>query len=480
MVLEFDQYSFQFNCNHVVLILMISPELDEFCKSVRVQPCHLPSINCPWCNGKEYKHFQQSMCIHREILDFTRWIQPTLEENQLRFIVIKKFRNAVKLLWPRASILCHGSSATGTYLPNGDIDFLVINAPKIKSDISLLQELNSHLKSLSMFKSSLVIKSAKCPIIKGTEKPFGFKIDISINNNNGILNVQRNKNLMKKYPQIYPLLFVLKFFLLENNLDQPYQGGISTNTLQQMIIFIIQSTPPAQRMNLGSLLSSFLQTFGVFFNYITTGISTRFGGFLFSRMDVENVNWKNPVNICVEDPQIPGLFLGENAFEINTFRNQCFIAFNQLKKTNQNEQSLLLRFIHGSDIITKSRKSMKELYDSVLHKKLKIERYEDEYKSNDSDNNRSRNRRNRPFFSIDIPKDKDKDKRDKRINIDSDHMDYSFYYHLKDKNKNSDQNKKQSFIAPSYNLSSKNFMSSSTTSNNKNFYSFQKPLLYRR
>lgn len=371
---------------------MIAPELDEFCKSVRVQPCNHPNDKCPWCNGNEYKHFHQSLCIHREILDFTRWIQPTVEEDQLRFIVIKKFRNAVKLLWPKASILCHGSSATKTYLPNGDIDFLVINAPLYKPDIGLLQDLNSHLKSLSLFKTSSVIKSAKCPIIKGTEKPFGFQIDISINNTNGVLNIQRNKNLMKKYPTLYPLLFVLKFFLVENNLDQPYQGGISTNTLQQMIIYIIQSAPPTQKLNLGSLLCSFFQTFGVFFNYITTGISTRNGGFLFSRMDVENVNWKSPVNICVEDPQIPGLFIGENAFEINTFRNRCFIIFNQLKKTNQNEQSLLMRFLHKPEIITKSRKSMKELYDSVLYRRIKIESKEDHF-YNDIYSNKFENKR---------------------------------------------------------------------------------------
>ncbi|OHS94114.1 PAP/25A associated domain containing protein [Tritrichomonas foetus] len=339
---------------------MIAPELDEYCASVRVQPAVLPNSDCPWCNNMTYISSSQTLCLHREILDFARWISPTEEEKLLRLIVIKRFRTAIKLLWPDASIVCHGSSATKTYLPGGDIDFVVINPPPNHSQPELLSILNSHLNSLQTFRKSDVLESARCPIIKGIEKPFGFHIDIAINNFNGILNIERNLNAMKKFPALLPLLYVLKFFLFQNRLDEPFRGGISTNTLQQMIIFVIQSSHETRRNDLGYLLTLFFQTFGIYFNYLTTGISTRFGGRLFSRLDMDRVNWKQPINICVEDPQIPGNFLGENAFESGTFRSRCYGAYNRLQRPSTGEQSLLLRVINRPDWIIKHRAELKK------------------------------------------------------------------------------------------------------------------------
>lgn len=348
---------------------MIHPDLYNACQKVQLRPASKPNDDCPWCNGNEYRCYDQVLCLHREILDFAQWIQPTSEEIQFRTIVIQRLRTALKMLWPGASILCHGSTATKTYLPNGDLDFVVINAPD-EAEVELLTELNDHLLSVSMFRKSEVIKNAKCPIIKAIEKPFGFHLDIAINNFNGILNIQRNLNLMKAFPQIYPLFIFLKLFLYQNRLNEPYHGGISSNTLQQMILFIIQCARPIHKMNLGALLMLFLQTFGVSFNYIATGISTRFNGRLFARWDVEEINWKSPINICVEDPQIPGRFIGENAFESSVFRSRCYSAFNKLKR-EQNDQSMLLRIINRPEILIKQRNEFKKAFKALQGEALK-------------------------------------------------------------------------------------------------------------
>jgi non-canonical poly(A) RNA polymerase PAPD5/7 len=318
--------------------------------------------------GNEYASNKTTLCLHRELLDFAEWMLPTREERHLRYLVIQRFKNSVKQLWPNAVTICHGSSATHTYLPTGDIDLVIHRQMDSTPAESLLEELNTYLNSLQIFRSSEVIQSARCPIIKGIEKPFGFHVDIAINNENGILNIHRNKRIMETYPSLLPLLMFFKFFLYQNRLDEPFRGGISTNTLQNMIVFIIQSAdPPLEQRNLGKMMVAFFKTFGTTFNYITTGISVRSGGRLFSRLENDRVNWKTPVCLCVEDPQLPGQFLGENCYQCLTFRTKCHQAHQRLMRGGvRDEQSLLLRVIQRPDIILKRRAELSKQYQSLL------------------------------------------------------------------------------------------------------------------
>ena len=247
-----------------------------------------------------------------------------------------------------------------------DIDF-VVHLETTEAAPKLLRDLNDHLAALQLFRSSEVLEGAKCPIIKGVEKPFGFHVDIAINNDNGILNIERNRRVMEEYPALFPLLMFLKFFLFQNRLDEPYRGGISSNTLQNMILFVIQASPEENKTNLGKLLISFFKTFGTTFNYITTGISTRCGGRLFSRIALDRVNWKTPVCLCIEDPQIPGRFLGENCYECFTFRSKCHLSFKRVMSDGPvDEQSMLLRVISKPEWIIRKRDELSKQYQALL------------------------------------------------------------------------------------------------------------------
>lgn len=291
---------------------------------------------------------------------------PSEEERHLRHLVIERFRNSVKLLWPEALVICHGSSATNTYLPGSDIDF-VVHLETTEDAPKLLNELNNHLVGLQIFHRSEVLESARCPIIKGVEKPFGFHVDIAINNDNGVLNIERNRRVMAAYPAVFPMLMFLKFFLFQNRLDEPYHGGISSNTLQNMIVFVIQASVSENRTHVGRLLISFFKTFGTTFNYITTGISTRCGGRLFSRIDLDRVNWKTPICLCIEDPQVPGRFLGENCYECFKFRSKCHMSFKKLQTDGPvDEQSILLRVISKPEWIIRKRDELRKQYQALL------------------------------------------------------------------------------------------------------------------
>jgi DNA polymerase sigma len=171
---------------------------------------------------------------------------------------------------------------------------------------------------------------------------------------------------------VYPVLMLAKLFLSQHRLDEPFHGGIGSNTVIQMVVFIVQATPPEHQLHLGRLLIEFFKTFGQTFNYITTGISTRGDGRLFSRLDTDRVNWKQLFRLSIEDPQSHGQFIGENAFQVMTFRDRCDEAYQRLMEGNTEQwhsqsPSLFLRLItRPSDIIQK-KEELKGYYQVIMN-----------------------------------------------------------------------------------------------------------------
>lgn len=320
---------------------MIDDRLNEISKLVQVKPSPNPSRFNVWSNGNNYQAKSLDLILHQELIDFAKFIAPSPIERHIRLLSINRFRTAVALMWPDAKMICHGSTATSTNLPDGDLDFVVFNAPSDQAELTLLSSLENFLTEKKIIKDSKIIH-ARCPIIKCVDNVYDFKIDIAINNENGILNIKRHSMYLKEYPGLFPVLMFTKFFLLQNKLDTPYKGGISSNTLIQMIIFIIQLLNKDDRLNCGKILLTFFLYYGQSFNYITTGISTREGGMTFDKLDLYRVSWNTPICISIEDPQIPGNFLGENAFNTFEFRKKCSDAYLKLISNRSfNERSLL-------------------------------------------------------------------------------------------------------------------------------------------
>jgi len=341
---------------------MLDSSLYELYKHLRGRPVSRSRNSPLWCEN-EYIYNQSTFnVLHNEIFDFAKWILPTPEEKHLRLLVVKRFRSAVSLLWPGAKLVCTGSTATDSYLPDGDIDLVIYGAPQDADIGDLLEDLNRHLINLQLVSRSKVLSHAKCPIIDVIEKPFGFNMDIAVNNVNGILNVSRHLSEMKRYPVLLPLLMVLKVFLKEHRMNEPYSGGISSNTLFQLVLMIVQSNPSEKCM--GKLINNFFQTYGNTFNFFTTGISTRNGGRLFSRVDTDHMSWMQSVNICIEDPQNPGNFLGENSYDTLGFRRICYKSRQNLYDSNS-QNSLLSRILSDCTYFLDRRKELQKHYDSL-------------------------------------------------------------------------------------------------------------------
>jgi DNA polymerase sigma len=158
--------------------------------------------------------------------------------------------NVINTVWPDATVVCHGSTATRTDLPSFDIDLVVPGDPTLGP--CLFPALHAHLESLKAFQTSEVIGHARILIIKGAEKSVGFQIDISINAEAGRLNVPRIRDLLAAYPVMYPLVMFGKLLLFQYQLDDPFRGGIGGITLQYMALFTIPAAPRAAKCISGS------------------------------------------------------------------------------------------------------------------------------------------------------------------------------------------------------------------------------------
>jgi non-canonical poly(A) RNA polymerase PAPD5/7 len=173
------------------------------------------------------------LSLHSEILDFVEFVSQTKEDKQSRKNVVNRIKQVVQQSYPQSKVLVFGSCATGLNLPNSDID-LCVYYPAVR-ELSMINRVSNELARAGICSSIEPIKNAKVPIIKLQDKETGINVDLSFNRENGIYCVKLVKQLMKKYPELRPLLLVLKCFLKSRQLNETYHGGISSFLLTMLV-----------------------------------------------------------------------------------------------------------------------------------------------------------------------------------------------------------------------------------------------------
>lgn len=241
--------------------------------------------------------------LHNEILDFHNFVKANSEDVLKKKLVVKKLRSVIKELYPEAKVLVFGSCATDLNLPNSDVDLLVYN-PK-KSEYKMIKDITSELVNQKIPGHIEPITTSKVPIIKMEDKETKVHVDISFNRTNGIYCVKLVLKLIQKYPELKPLMILLKCFLKSRNLNETYSGGVGSFLLTMMVVSYLQQKYKdgnTERIDLGKHLMDFLFLYGVQFNYEEVGISVRKGGFYFGKMKRGWMDTRNPFKLSVENP----------------------------------------------------------------------------------------------------------------------------------------------------------------------------------
>uniref|UniRef100_H3BZY2 Terminal nucleotidyltransferase 4A n=1 Tax=Tetraodon nigroviridis TaxID=99883 RepID=H3BZY2_TETNG len=158
------------------------------------------------------------------------------------------------------------------------------------------------------------------PIIKLTDQETEVKVDISFNVETGVKAASFIKDYVKMYPVLPYLIFVLKQFLLQRDLNEVFTGGISSYSLILMVISFLQLHPRIDARNpnenLGVLLIEFFELYGRHFNYLKTGIRIKNGGSYMAKEEImkEMNNGYRPSMLCIEDPLLPGNDVGRGSY----------------------------------------------------------------------------------------------------------------------------------------------------------------------
>ena len=310
----------------------------------------------PWITDK-VKSEHGYLKLHYEIEAFYNFIKPTEYENSLREYTIKIIKNAIKSEYPDWLVKTFGSYAVNLHLPTSDIDIVVIDNQKNEiENINNNNRLSSNdmmikIKSI-LTKKNLVsyisIINARVPVIKATIAETNINVDISVNRKNGYLAKYQINKILNKSDYLRQLIYVLKYFLVQKNLNESYSGGISSfllfNLVYAAVNYYFKTTKLEYKyITLGHLLIHFFQFYGFDFNYEKVGISVRNGSYFFSR---EQRNWQTDRLLCVENYQDITQDIGKSAYRYVNCINAFKTARDNLFNPEEVEESYLNKIIN--------------------------------------------------------------------------------------------------------------------------------------
>ena len=102
-------------------------------------------------------------------------------------------------------------------------------------------------------------------MIKLQEKHTKINVDISFNRTNGIYCVKLVKFLQKKYPELRPMILILKAFLKGRELNETYHGGVGSFLLTMLVTSYLQrryKEGGTDKIDLGKHLVDFFYLYG--------------------------------------------------------------------------------------------------------------------------------------------------------------------------------------------------------------------------
>lgn len=221
-----------------------------------------------------------------EIIAFEQKINHILTGKYESFTKVLQLLQAsiYQILNVKFDLYTYGSYANGLNMPWSDIDLLIEFAEEEK-DILHMEKLEEGLALIGPFEEIRFIKGASIPVMKmKTNEEYGeTKIDITVKGlkHSGLNCVGLIKQYLVYYRPLRPITLILKHLLYITELNDPYQGGISSYGLILMITAFIQSLIAKNvyseyESNYGKLLLEFLKFYSSGFDAANCKIAPSF------------------------------------------------------------------------------------------------------------------------------------------------------------------------------------------------------------
>lgn len=338
---------------------------------------YIPALNVIKLN-KEIKSFVHQ--VNRGLRD----IRPLLNK------VLRRVERQVGSQWFSATVEIYGSYLTGLFLPSSDLDVVIVGicdvtideailklarelkkqawvlslnaitsakvpviklvailddrCKKITVDISFceqdMQPRNQHgahsaqplylQQMLPHFVPSFSPPKPSSPSSSNPSSPStsmnSTKFDIQQPIHSGIATSNLIKSYFKCLPFLRPMALVMKQFLVDNDLNDTYTGGLSSYCMVMMIISFLQfraagQITPYTLGGLGTVLMECLNFYAYYFDYQTWGLRVNLP------TDYQR-NWKSPIlpnvffldypskTLVIEDPLNPSNNIANSVFQM--------------------------------------------------------------------------------------------------------------------------------------------------------------------
>lgn len=213
--------------------------------------------------------------MHKEIIDFYEWVRPKEYEQEVRADVLKRLSLAFNQI-DQGELKAFGSYAAGLYLPTSDMDLVFLQRtfrpglsqasglpPPPKR--SLLERFAKRLRDTGIARAGSVqlIPWAKVPIIKFVDHVTGLRIDLSFNNDSGVIANETFQKWKSQYPAMPIIVSIIKQFLMIRGLNDVSVGGLGGFSVICLVTSLIQHFPGAGTpLNLGQVLVEFFNLYG--------------------------------------------------------------------------------------------------------------------------------------------------------------------------------------------------------------------------
>jgi non-canonical poly(A) RNA polymerase PAPD5/7 len=229
--------------------------------------------------------------LHKEICDFYAFVRPRDFENNLRHDLVTRVSHFLSRNYHSCEVRYFGSFAAGLYLPNADMDLVVLSDSFVRYHEPGLPVQGGQLKKF-LFKfaraletarvarrgSTLAIWKAKVPIVKYVDDLTGLRVDISFENDTGPTANKTYQTWKASFPAMPVIVTLVKQFLMMRGSNEVHTGGLGGFSVTCLVVSLLQHMPQLQSgnmdpmQNLGEILMNFFDFYGNKFDSLTIGI----------------------------------------------------------------------------------------------------------------------------------------------------------------------------------------------------------------
>ncbi|OJJ42962.1 hypothetical protein ASPZODRAFT_75323 [Penicilliopsis zonata CBS 506.65] len=278
--------------------------------------------------------------LHNEILSFYHWVKPQFYEQIVRSDLIARLQSAFQNRYYGVQLRPFGSFASGLYLPTADIDLVMLSSNFMRNGIRTFGERKGQIYAFSAFLKNLdiavpgsieTIAHARVPILKFVDKLTGLRVDLSFDNDSGIVANRTFQQWKEEFPAMPVVVSVIKQFLLLRGLNEVPTGGLGGFSITCLVTSLMQHLPHGRvEQNLGSLLMDFFDFYGTKFDYETVGIRMSPPGY-FNKRVYKVYRENNNERLAIEDPNNPENDISGGTREIHLIFRSFANAYRVLK-----------------------------------------------------------------------------------------------------------------------------------------------------